>query len=177
MTGTPRNEWYGSSPDSEKYLKRGCAAASATTIGRISSATRPTRPSVVRMRTRPTLSGRNPIVAASTRPARSGSSRYTEQTSVSNRRRIKWTMLVSVTAGAPLCETSRLISSSDHSRDPSWSVTVSLGVTPHSEARTCPGEIGRTEGLQPELTRRQCTKGDKLVAVSEDGDIVVACVT
>ena len=50
-------------------------AASATNCGRSCSATRPARPSVSRMRTRPTLSARRPMVAASTRLARSGSSR------------------------------------------------------------------------------------------------------
>ena len=46
MSGTPRNERYGSSPASRKYLKRGCVVASATTCGRSCSATRPASPSV-----------------------------------------------------------------------------------------------------------------------------------
>ena len=33
MTGTPRNDRYGSSPASGKYLNRGCVAASATHCG------------------------------------------------------------------------------------------------------------------------------------------------
>ena len=32
-SGTPRKEWYGSSPASRKYLNRGCRVASATTSG------------------------------------------------------------------------------------------------------------------------------------------------
>src|SRR5881397_517429 len=78
------------------------------------------------MRTRPTLSGRRPIVAASTRLARSGSSRYTEQTSVANRRWIRCTMFVSVSEAFPLCDTSRLISSSVQRKEPSWVVATSV---------------------------------------------------
>ena len=75
MSGTPRNERYGSSPASLKYLKRGCAGASSTISGCSSSATRPTRPSSSRMRIRPTLSGLRPMVAARIRFERSGPSR------------------------------------------------------------------------------------------------------
>ena len=75
ISGTPRNEWKASSPASRKYLKRGCLVASSTKIGRSSSATSPASPSFRPIRTCPTLSGRRPTVAASTRFARSGSIR------------------------------------------------------------------------------------------------------
>ena len=59
-SGTPRKEWYGSSPASGKYLKRGCWKASATMTGAIFSAVSPVRPSSRRMRTWPTLSRLQP---------------------------------------------------------------------------------------------------------------------
>ena len=119
----------GSSPASRKYLNRGCAVASGTTTGFTCSATSPARPSVMRMRTCPTLSGRRPTVAASTRLARSGSSRYTEQTSVAQRSRISVAMLDSVSEGLPFRETSRPISSSVRSGEPgSWTCTAAGSV-------------------------------------------------
>ena len=56
----------------EARMLRGVAAR---TTGRICSATSPASPSVMRICTRPTLSGRRPMVAASTSVVRSGSSR------------------------------------------------------------------------------------------------------
>ena len=73
--GTPRNDRYGILARLREVLEARMRRASATTCGRSCSATSPARPSVRRIRTRPTLSARRPIVAASTRLARSGSSR------------------------------------------------------------------------------------------------------
>jgi hypothetical protein len=65
----------------------------------------------------------SPIVAASTRVDRSGSSRYTEHTSLAKRCWMRRTMLPSVSEGLPLCETSRLISSSVNNREVSGVAT------------------------------------------------------
>ena len=59
------------------------------------------QPFVIAMRRVPMHSGRSPTVAASTRLARSGSSKYAEQTSVWKRLAIKATTFISVSAGCP----------------------------------------------------------------------------
>ena len=46
MIGTPRNERYGSSPASRKYLKRGCAWRRRRPAAAAASATSPASPSV-----------------------------------------------------------------------------------------------------------------------------------
>jgi hypothetical protein len=111
MSGTPRKEWYDSSPDSLKYLKRGCFFTSSTAIGTTCSATRPARPSWMGMRNLPMQLGCRPRVAASTRLERSGSSRYAEQTSVRKRMAMRATTFIKVSAGLPPSRVRALISS------------------------------------------------------------------
>ena len=69
--------------------------------GRTSSATRPASPSCKASRSVPIHCGRSPTVAARTGFARSGSRRYAEHTSVSNRFAINATTFISVSAGFP----------------------------------------------------------------------------
>ena len=75
MIGTPRNERYGSSPASRKYLKRGCMRRVGDDLRLHLFGDQAGQPLGQPHADWPTLSGRRPTVAASTRLARSGSSR------------------------------------------------------------------------------------------------------
>ena len=128
MSGTPRNEWYGSSPASPEYLNRGCVVASATTCGRSCSATSPARPSVSRMRT---LADALRTEADRCRQHQLGAIGFEQVDRTDVCRESPLNELDDVREGLcgfPLCETRRLISSSVQ-RWASCSVVAVVSVT------------------------------------------------